>query len=310
MNRLSEPLPTRDAGLKPNEPDTAGSDEAGKFPCRGKTMLRKKTSETEARHFRCKMGHDAPTDKRPVGAPLRIWCSLLFLAVAATACGREQQTTESTLDALRSAAEQGDTDAQYSLGVMYDNGTDVPEDKTEAVRWYRMAAEQGHADAQYFLGARYARGEGVLEDDAEAVRWYRMAAEQGHADAQYFLGARYARGEGVLEDDAEAVLWYRLAAEGGHAEAQYFLGNIYDPDCQSGVADGVDVWLYCTGLVEVGLDDIVLAHMWYNIAGANGHDQARRRRDSLEGEMTRAEINLASELARACMASDYEDCDR
>ena len=117
-------------------------------------------------------------------------------------------------------------------------------------------------------------------------------------------------GRGCLEDDAEAVLWYRLAAEGGHAEAQYFLGNIYDPDCQSGVADGVDVWLYCTGLVEVGLDDIVLAHMWYNIAGANGHDQARRRRDSLEGEMTRAEINLASELARACMASDYEDCDR
>ena len=53
----------------------------------------------------------------------------------------------------------------------------------------------------------------------------------------------------------------------------------------------------------------MLAHMWYNIAGANGNEAARKLRDNLEDDMTRAEISRATELARACMASDYQACD-
>ena len=33
---------------------------------------------------------------------------------------------------LRAAADQGDARAQYSLGVLYDNGTGVPQDDAEA----------------------------------------------------------------------------------------------------------------------------------------------------------------------------------
>ena len=59
----------------------------------------------------------------------------------------------------------------------------MPQDDAEAVRWYRLAAEQGDANAQYNLGVRYGAGEGVPPDDAEAVRWFRLAAEQGDATA-------------------------------------------------------------------------------------------------------------------------------
>ena len=58
------------------------------------------------------------------------------------------------------------------------------------------------------------------------------------------------------------------------------------------------------------LKDSVLAHMWFNIAGANGNEAAREGRDNLERDMTRDEITRATELARACMASDYQDCER
>ena len=58
------------------------------------------------------------------------------------------------------------------------------------------------------------------------------------------------------------------------------------------------------------LKDSVLAHMWFNIAGANGNEQAREYRDQVEQDMSRAEISRATELARACMASDYQDCGR
>ena len=77
---------------------------------------------------------------------------------------------------------------------MYSNGRGVPEDDTEAVRWFRLAADQGGALAQFRLGVRYANGEGVPEDDTEAVRWYRLAADQGNARAQYNLGVMYSTG--------------------------------------------------------------------------------------------------------------------
>ena len=124
------------------------------------------------------------------------------------------------------------------------------------------------------------------QDDLDTVR---QAADQGDAEAQYNLGLMYVNGEGVPKDDAEAVRWYRLAAEQGDASAQHNLGVMY--------ANGRGV-----------LKDSVLAHMWSNIAGANGHEAARELRDNLERDMTRAEISRATELARACMTSDYQDC--
>jgi len=51
-------------------------------------------------------------------------------------------------------------------------------DQVEAVKWYRKAAEQGDADAQFNLGVRYDAGQGVQQDMAAA--WLRKAAEQGH----------------------------------------------------------------------------------------------------------------------------------
>ena len=125
------------------------------------------------------------------------------------------------------------------------------------------------------------------QDDLDTVR---QAAEQGDARAQFNLGIMYDNGEGVFKDEAEAVKWFRLAAEQGHADAQFNLGVTY--------ANGQGV-----------LKDSVLAHMWYNIAGANGNEAARKLRDNLEDDMTRAEISRATELARACMASDYQACE-
>lgn len=52
-----------------------------------------------------------------------------------------------------------------------------------AAKGYQDAAEQGDADAQFNLGVCYDKGQGVPRDDAEALKWICRAAEQGHADA-------------------------------------------------------------------------------------------------------------------------------
>jgi len=90
----------------------------------------------------------------------------------------------------------------------------------EASRWYQKAAEQGDADAQFNLGVRYGCGRGVRQDDVEATRWYRKAAEQGYSDAQLSLGFMYVNGRGVKQDDVQAARWYRKAAEQGLQEAK------------------------------------------------------------------------------------------
>ena len=58
---------------------------------------------------------------------------------------------------LRGKAEQGDAEAQYNLGEMYDTGKGVPQDFMMARGWYERAAVQGHADAQSALGSMQRR---------------------------------------------------------------------------------------------------------------------------------------------------------
>jgi general secretion pathway protein A len=87
----------------------------------------------------------------------------------------------------RGAAEQGDAQAQFSLGLMYKEGREMKQDYEEAVRWYRKAAEQGHAQAQTNLGLMYSKGWGVGQDYEEAVKWYSKAADQGIDYAKQIL---------------------------------------------------------------------------------------------------------------------------
>jgi len=42
------------------------------------------------------------------------------------------------MNALKSAAEQGDAEAQFDLGVAYCRGLGIPQDFVEAVKWCLM----------------------------------------------------------------------------------------------------------------------------------------------------------------------------
>jgi uncharacterized protein len=68
------------------------------------------------------------------------------------------------------------------------------------LKWYRKAADQGNANAQFNLGKMYDDGDGVPQDHAEALKWYLKAADQGNASAQFNLGKMYDNGQGVPQD--------------------------------------------------------------------------------------------------------------
>ena len=52
------------------------------------------------------------------------------------------------------------------------------------MRWHRLAAEQGNANAQFNLGVMHATGEGVLKDSVLVHMWYNIAGANGDASAR------------------------------------------------------------------------------------------------------------------------------
>ncbi|MFA4829922.1 MAG: tetratricopeptide repeat protein [Thermodesulfovibrionales bacterium] len=105
-------------------------------------------------------------------------------------------------------AKQGDPDAQYKVGINYNQDERVARDYKEAAKWFRKAAEQEFAAAQSALGVLYANGNGVKQDYKEAVKWYRAAAEQGDFSGMFFLGIAYYEGKGVPKDYIKAYVWF------------------------------------------------------------------------------------------------------
>ena len=129
-------------------------------------------------------------------ATARVLSGVLGLAhpLVVTAQGTPTTQGAADLQALRQRAESGDPEAQFNLGVRYNDGQSVPQDDAQAAIWIRKAAEQGYADAQLNLGARYNDGYGVPQDYAQAAAWYRKAADKGIAQARHNLGLLYDKG--------------------------------------------------------------------------------------------------------------------
>ena len=74
---------------------------------------------------------------------------------------------------IRPLAEQGDANAQYILGVFYDNGLGVPQDKIRAYMWFNLSAAQGREGAAAFrdLIARRMTPAQIAEAQKLAREW-------------------------------------------------------------------------------------------------------------------------------------------
>ena len=178
----------------------------------------------------------------------------------------------------RMAAEQRNAVAQLNRGTCYAQGDGVPQDFSEALKWWRMAAEQGDIKAQFSLGLNCFQQE-TDQGLAEAMEWWHKAAEQGMDRAQYLLGELYMKDKRVHQNSAEAAKWYHKAADQGFAKAQTTLGICY---------------LQGEGVPK----DYKLAYMWFNIAKTSGEPRANQGLEIASRQMTSEQIAEAKLLSR------------
>jgi len=103
------------------------------------------------------------------------------------------------------AASTGDVKAETMVGRCHELGWGVPVDLPRATGLYRAAAERGYDWAQYNLATLLAR---TPDDRAEALRWFRRAAAQGHAKSMTVLGRFLEEGWEGRPDPAAARALY------------------------------------------------------------------------------------------------------
>ncbi|MEZ0223358.1 MAG: tetratricopeptide repeat protein [Alphaproteobacteria bacterium] len=166
------------------------------------------------------------------------------------------------LKLLRPLAEQGNPNAQVTIGKIYRVNTSrdvfrsgyftVPHDEVEAMKWFQQAAKQGDAEAEWQIGILYDFGHpGIKGDKAAAKKWCLKSANDGYPVAQHSVGRMYEHGElGLDQNYEEALKWYSKAAsqtnKEGSINAQYAIGRMYERG--SGVKQ-----------------DYVQAYMWYSL---------------------------------------------
>jgi hypothetical protein len=97
----------------------------------------------------------------------------------------DRANLKSALNVWLPAAEQGDADAQNSVGEIFERGLGGEPNYEAAAIWYGKAAEQGHSSALLNLGTLYEQGRGVEKDRLKALNYYRRSWGLSEDDLLY-----------------------------------------------------------------------------------------------------------------------------
>lgn len=126
------------------------------------------------------------------------------------------------------SAEMGHPEAINNMGGFYRDGIVVKKDVAQAVKFFARSAELGNDYGLLNYAFALQRGEGVEKDVGKAVEMFKAAAHRGNAEAMNSYGMCHYIGEGVKRDDATAVKWFLASAARGFPPAMDNLSSCYE----------------------------------------------------------------------------------
>ena len=97
----------------------------------------------------------------------------------------------------------------------YEMGLEFYEEKIyeKALKHFNNAAEQGNPNAQFKLGLLYFCGDGVAQNFVEAKKWFEKAYMNDNGPATYFLSCMYYNGDGTDVDKNKSRWLFEKASE-------------------------------------------------------------------------------------------------
>jgi TPR repeat protein len=197
---------------------------------------------------------------------------------------------------FKRSAMDGDINSQYEIFYFVSsNKPKLNENFTEAFKFMIKAGEAGHTEAQFTIGHMYQKGYLLEKNNDVALGWLLEAAKKDHRKAQLLVGRNYSVRAIDATDEKEkneneklAIYWFEKsiadksliaikhygiylfmidtfsskadkllsqAAESGDSEAMYWLGKMY-----------AHRWSDNRGDIEFNL-----AHSWLEKAKQNGY---------------------------------------
>lgn len=166
----------------------------------------------------------SPLFKAVEAKDLMMFCALNILEDSSILYLNASTKFTFSLDLMKKAAEKGDPDANYMLGMMYHHGKEVPQDSEEAKKYLNIATNLGHKRAVLILSAL---GEDVAElvantmDDEEGVNDINKEGVFIHATNLFW-------GKGVPQDREAAKKEYLKLLNANDDAARFMLATCYD----------------------------------------------------------------------------------
>jgi TPR repeat protein len=219
------------------------------------------------------------------------------------------------MDYLRAAAQAGQPQAQFNLGMAYMASgycaAGVTPDIKTALGWLRKAADGGIVQAQVVIAqAAYYRTLGADVDSSEGIERLQRAVLAGSPGAYVLMGQYYENGFGVAADASEAARWYGRAAELDEPEAFSRLANLYlkGLGVEQDDARAVDL-LKHGALLGDSASAGILAYAYLNGDGVERDVRAfgRMLELSAQGDNALAQYSLALELFSGKLLKRDED---
>lgn len=99
-------------------------------------------------------------------------------------CYQKKKQYKKALDSCMDEASRGYAGAQYDVAQLYRTGKAGIQDKTKAVEYYKLAAEQDFGEAQFSLGIMYFQGSGTAVDMEKARYWWEKSENNGIASTR------------------------------------------------------------------------------------------------------------------------------
>lgn len=214
---------------------------------------------------------------------------------------------DTAIPILKKAAELGNAEAQYNLGVCFQQGAGVSQDDKIANEWFLKSASQGWKDAQFKLAYSFATGRGVSQDNKKAFQWALKCAEQNDPECIFNVVSSYMEGFGTEKNIDSMMVWANR------------LGSLENPENLQLSASITSARLQLAQMYKDGnyvQKDLVRSYSWLLLYNESKRDFSILEQQKniefikeLEKQLTKAQLATAKKVAEESIGRPLRNFD-
>ena len=238
----------------------------------------------------------------------------ILIAIALISNGCKQSNSKSvnksavdfsqmTFAEVKTAADEGNPQAQNEIGNRFYFGIGISKDSAEAVKWWQKSATQKFPPAELDLGLAYLKGDGVSKDEQEGIRLLRLGVDAGLPRAKEAMGMFYFLGAfGLPKDYTQAFNWFKAAAQDNYPPAQYYLAECFrdGKGTQTNLVEAI-IWFEQAASNNMPNAEVILGNYYFS----KGFSELGITNHLTQSQLANANFAMGAEWLRKAANQNY-----